>query len=139
MARRYKGQVTGTRLVTLKIYDRLLRNIDSEGLSRTDYINVALEDYIRGLQHNKYSDRIVRQLHEVNRKPWGLMTSYMVGQTQLSCRVRRDLWEFLEINALNKNATVNEAVHEWQRQVLKGNCSNSIIKPRNERMSHPRY
>lgn len=139
MARRYKGKITGTHLVTLKIYDRLLRNIDREGLSRTDYINVALEDYIRGLQHNKFSDRIVRQLHVSNRKPWGLMTSYMHGQTQLSCRVRRDLWEYLDINAYNKNATVNEAVHEWQRQVLKGNSSNCIIKPRNERMSHPRY
>lgn len=139
MARRYKGKITGTRLVTLKIYDQLLRKIDREGLSRTDYINIALEDYIKGLQHDKYDDATVRRLHEVNRKPWGLTTSSMYGQTQLSCRVRSDLWEFLEINAYNKNATVNEAVHAWQQQVLIGSCSNNIIKPRNERMSHPRY
>lgn len=131
--------MTGTRLVTLKIYDELLRKIDREGYSRTDYINVALEDYIKGLQHDKFSERTVRQLHEVNRKPWGLNSSRLYGQTQLSCRVRRDLWDYLEINAYNKNATVNEAVHAWQQQVLIGSCSNNIIKPRNERMAHYRY
>lgn len=139
MARRYKGQVTGTRLVTLKIYDQLLRKIDRGGYSRTDYINVALEDYIKGLQHDKFSDYTVRQLHDVNRKPYGLNSSRLYGQTQLSCRVRRDLWEYLEINAYNKNATVNEAINVWQLQVLNGDVSNNIIKPRNERMSHPRY
>lgn len=139
MARRYKGQVTGTRLVTLKIYNQLLRKIDREGYSRTDYINVALEDYIKGLQHYKYDDRIVRRLHICNQRPWGLTTSSMYGQTQLSIRVRCDLWEYLELNYYNKNATVNEAVHAWQRQVLIDSSRNNIIKPRNERMSHPRY
>lgn len=139
MARRYKGQVTGTRLVTLKIYDELLRKIDRGGYSRTDYINVALEYYIQGLQHDVYDDLTVRQLHEVNRKPWGLTTSSMYGQTQLSCRVRRDLWEYLEINAYNKNATANEAVYAWQQQLLIDSSRNNIIKPRNERMAHYRY
>lgn len=139
MARRYKGQVTGTRLVTLKIYDELLRKIDRGGYSRTDYINVALEYYIQGLQHDVYDDLTVRQLHEVNRKPWGLPTSSMYRQTQLSCRVRRDLWDYLEINAYNKNATANEAVHAWQQQLLIDSSRNNIIKPRNERMAHYRY
>lgn len=139
MARRYNGQVTGTYLVTLKIYDELLRKIDRGGYSRTDYINVALEDYIKGLQHDKYDDLTVRRLHEVNRKPWGLPTSSMYGQTQLSCRVRRDLWDYLEINAYNKNATANEAVHAWQQQLLIDSSRNNIIKPRNERMAHYRY
>lgn len=139
MARRYKGQVTGTRLVTVKIYDQLLRKIDSEGYSRTDYINVALEDYIKGLQHDKYDDKTVWRLHDVYRKPWGLTTTPMYGQTQLSFRVRRDLWEYLELNKYNKNATVNEAVHAWQQQLLIDSSRNNIIKPRNERMAHYRY
>lgn len=139
MARRYKGQVTGTRLVTLKIYDQLLRKIDRGGYSRTDYINVALEDFIKGLQHYKYDDRIVRRLHICNCKPWGIPTSSMYGQTQLSVRIRRDLWEYLELNYYNKNATVNEAVHAWQLQSTIDISRNNIIKPRNERMAHYRY
>ena len=139
MARRYKGQVTGTRLVTMKIYDQLLRKIDCGGYSRTDYINVALEDFIKGLQHYKYDDRIVRRLHICNCKPWGIPTSSMYGQTQLSCRIRRDLWEYLELNYYNKNATVNEAVHAWQLQSTIDSSRNNIIKPRNERMAHYRY
>lgn len=128
-----------TRMITIKVYNSLYYEITWGGYSVTSYINTALEDYIKDVQHDRVSDYVVRGLKTRKIKPWQLKTSRHYGQIQTTIRLRRDLYDYMEMMAYNKNAMINEAIYEWQCKVKGGERNNDNIKLYNEGMAHRRY
>ena len=127
------------RMITIKVYDRLYDDIIKGGYSVTSYINTALADYIKDVQHDRVSDYVVRGLKTRFIKPWQLHTSGMYSQHQTTIRLRRDLYDYMEMMSYNKNAMINEAIYEWQCKVQGGERDCSNIKLYNEAMAHNRY
>lgn len=128
-----------TRMITIKVYNQLIDKITSDGYSVTSYVNKALEDYIKDVQHNRVSECVVRGLKTRYIKPWQLKTRDMCYQRQTTIRLRRDLYDYMDMMAYNKNAMINEAIYEWQCKVQGGERDNSNIKPYNEGKAHNRY
>lgn len=128
-----------TRMLTIKVYNRLIEEIINGGYSVSSYVNTALEDYIKDVQHDRVSEYVVRGLKTRYIKPWQLNTSQLYGQHQTTVRLRRDLYDYMEMMAYNKNAMINEAIYEWQCKVKGGECNNSNIKFYNASMAHNRY
>ena len=60
-------------------------------------------------------------------------------QPQTTIRLRRDLYDYMEMMQYNKNAMINEAIYEWQCKVKGGERDCSIIKSYNEGKAHNRY
>lgn len=128
-----------TRMLTIKVYNQLIEKIIKDGYSVSSYVNTALEDYIKDVQHDRVSEYVVRGLKTRYIKPWQLHTSGMYSQHQTTIRLRRDLYDYMEMNCYNKNAMINEAIYEWQCKAQGGERDNSKIKPYNEAMAHNRY
>ena len=128
-----------TRMLTIKVYNRLIDEITKGGYSVTSYVNTALEDYINDVQQDRVSEYVVRGLKTRFIKPWQLKTHDLYYQRQTTIRLRRDLYDYMEIMQYNKNAMINEAVYEWQCKVKGGERDNSNIKPYNEGKAHNRY
>lgn len=128
-----------TRMLTIKVYNRLFDEITKGGYSVSSYVNTALEDYINDVQHDRVSDYVVRGLKKRYIKPWELKTYYMNHQRQTTIRLRRDLYDYMDMMQYNKNAMINEAIYEWQCKVKGGERDNSNIKPYNASMAHNRY
>lgn len=128
-----------TRMITIKVYNRLIDEITKGGYSVTSYVNTALEDYIKDVQHDRVSDYVVRGLKKRYIKPWELNTAHFYGQQQTTVRLRRDLYDYMEMMDYNKNAMINEAVYEWQCKVKGGERDNSNIRPYNASMAHRMY
>lgn len=128
-----------TRMLTIKVYRKLLDVITNGGYSVTSYVNTALEDYIKDVQHDRVSEYVVRGLMTRCIKPWQLKTYDLYYQHQTTIRLRRDLYDYMEMMQYNKNAMINEAVYEWQCKVKGGERDNSNIKPYNEGKAHNRY
>lgn len=127
------------RMITIKVYNRLIDEITLGGYSVTSYVNTALEDYIKDVQHDRVSDYIMRGLKTRGIKPWQLGTSVFNFQRQTTIRLRRDLYDYMEMMQYNKNAMINEAIYEWLRKVRSGQRSNANIKFYNDAMAHNRY
>lgn len=127
------------RMITIKVYNRLIDEITKGGYSVTSYVNTALEDYIKDVQHDRVSEYVVRGLKTRYIKPWQLKTRDLYYQRQTTIRLRRDLYDYMEMMAYNKNAMINEAIYEWQCKVKGGERSNDNIKQYNEAMAHNRY
>ena len=128
-----------TRMLTIKVYNQLIDKITSDGYSVTSYVNTALDDYIKDVQHDRVSEYVVRGLKTRYIKPWQLKTFGMQYQHQTTIRLRRDLYDYMEMMDYNKNAMINEAIYEWQCKVKGGERDNSNIKPYNASMAHNRY
>lgn len=128
-----------TRMLTIKVYHQLIDEITKGGYSVTSYVNTALEDYINDVQHDRVSEYVVRGLKTRYIKPWQLKTYDMNFQRQTTIRLRRDLYDYMEMMDYNKNAMINEAIYEWQCKVKGGERDNSNIKPYNVSMAHNRY
>ena len=128
-----------TRMITIKVYSQLIDKITSDGYSVTSYVNTALEDYINDVQHDRVSEYVVRGLKTRYIKPWQLNTSHLYGQHQTTVRLRRDLYDYMEMKAYNKNAMINEAIYEWQCKVKGGERDNGNIRSYNASMAHNRY
>lgn len=128
-----------TRMLTIKVYNRLIDEITKGGYSVSSYVNTALEDYIKDVQQDRVSEYVVRGLKTRYIKPWQLNTSHLYSQHQTTVRLRRDLYDYMEMMAYNKNAMINEAIYEWQCKVQGGERDNSNIKPYNASMAHNRY
>lgn len=128
-----------TRMLTIKVYNRLIDEITKGGYSVSSYVNTALEDYIKDVQHDRVSEYVVRGLKTRYIKPWQLKTYALYRQHQTTIRLRRDLYDYMEMMQYNKNAMINEAVYEWQCKVKGGERDNSNIKPYNASMAHNRY
>ena len=128
-----------TRMITIKVYGKLLDVITNGGYSVTSYVNTALEDYIKDVQHDRVSEYVVQGLKTRCIKPWQLKTRDLWFQRQTTIRLRRDLYDYMEMMQYNKNAMINEAIYEWQCKVKGGERDNSNIKPYNEGKAHNRY
>lgn len=128
-----------TRMITIKVYRKLLDVITNGGYSVTSYVNTALEDYIKDVQHDRVSEYVVRGLKTRCIKPWQLKTYDLYYQHQTTIRLRRDLYDYMEMMQYNKNAMINEAIYEWQCKVKGGERDNSNIRPYNASMAHNRY
>lgn len=128
-----------TRMLTIKVYNRLIEEIIKGGYSVSSYVNTALEDYIKDVQHDRVSDYVVRGLKTRYIRPWQLNTSQFYGQHQTTVRLRRDLYDYMEMMVYNKNAMINEAIYEWQCKVQGGERNNDNIKPYNVSMAHRMY
>lgn len=128
-----------TRMITIKVYNRLIDKIIKDGYSVSSYVNTALEDYIRDVRHDRVSDYVVRGLKTRYIRPWQLKTTGYHRQQQTTIRLRRDLYDYMELMCFNKNAMINEAIYEWQCKVNGGERDNSNIKPYNASMAHNRY
>ena len=127
------------RMLTIKVYNRLFDEITKGGYSISSYVNIALEDYIKDVQHDRVSEYVVRGLKTRYIKPWQLKTYNLYYQHQTTIRLRRDLYDYMEMMQYNKNAMINEAVYEWQCKVKGGERDNSNIKRYNASMAHNRY
>lgn len=128
-----------TRMLTIKVYNRLIEEIIKGGYSVSSYVNTALADYIKDVQNDRVSEYVVRGLKTRYIKPWQLKTRDLYNQHQTTIRLRRDLYDYMEMMQYNKNAMINEAVYEWQCKVKGGERDNSNIKPYNEGKAHNRY
>ena len=128
-----------TRMITIKVYNRLIEKIIKDGYSVSSYVNTALEDYIKDVQHNRVSEYVVRALKTRYIRPWQLRSAQLYGQRQTTVRLRRDLYDYMEMMCYNKNSMINEAVYVWQCKVKGGERDNSNIKPYNASMAHNRY
>ena len=128
-----------TRMLTIKVYHQLIDEITLSGYSVTSYVNTALDDYIKDVQHDRVSDYVVRGLKTRYIKPWQLKTRDLWYQRQTTIRLRRDLYDYMEMMAYNKNAMINEAIYEWQCKVKGGERDNSNIKFYNASKAHNRY
>lgn len=128
-----------TRMLTIKVYNQLIDKITNDGYSVTSYVNTALEDYIKDVQHDRVSEYVVRGLKTRFIKPWQLKTHGLWSQRQTTIRLRRDLYDYMEMMAYNKNAMINEAIYEWQCKLKGGERDCSIIKSYNEGKAHRRY
>lgn len=128
-----------TRMITIKVYNQLIDKITNDGYSVTSYVNTALEDYIKDVQHDRVSEYVVRGLKTRYIKPLQLKTRDLWFQRQTTIRLRRDLYDYMEMMQYNKNAMINEAIYEWQCKVKGGERNNNNIKPYNEAMAHNRY
>lgn len=126
-------------MLTVKIYNRLYYEVTWGGFSVTSYVNTALEDYIKDVQHGRVSEYVVRGLKTRGIKPWQLNTTGYYGQQTTTIRLRRDLYDYMEMMQYNKNAMINEAIYEWQSKVRRGERDCSNIKPYNASMAHNRY
>lgn len=126
-------------MLTIKVYNLLIEKIIKDGYSVSSYVNTALEDYIKDVQHDRVSDYVVRGLKTRYIRPWQLNTSHFYGQQQTTVRLRRDLYDYMEMMCYNKNAMINEAIYEWQCKVKGGERDCSNIKPYNEGKAHNRY
>ena len=128
-----------TRMLTIKVYNQLIDKITKGGYSVSSYVNTALEDYIKDVQHDRVSEYVVRGLKTRYIRPWQLKTFGMHYQHQTTIRLRRDLYDYMEMMDYNKNAMINEAIYEWQCKVKGGERDNSNIRPYNASMAHNRY
>lgn len=128
-----------TRMLTIKVYNQLIDKITNDGYSVTSYVNTALEDYIKDVQHDRVSEYVVRGLKTRGIKPWQLKTHDLWSQRQTTIRLRRDLYDYMEMMSYNKNAMINEAIYEWQCKVQGGERDNGNIRPYNASMAHNRY
>lgn len=128
-----------TRMLTIKVYHQLIDEITLCGYSVSSYVNTALEDYIKDVQHDRVSEYVVRGLKTRFIKPWQLKTSDLWYQRQTTIRIRRDLYDYMEMMQYNKNAMINEAIYEWQCKVKGGERNNSNIKFYNASMAHNRH
>lgn len=128
-----------TRMLTIKVYNQLIDEITKGGYSVTSYVNTALDDYIKDVQHDRVSEYVVRGLKTRGIKPWQLHTYDLNYQRQTTIRLRRDLYDYMEMMGYNKNAMINEAIYEWQCKVKGGERNNSNIKWYNASMAHNRY
>lgn len=127
------------RMITIKVYNLLIDEITKGGYSVTSYVNTALEDYIKDVQNDRVSEYVVRGLKTRLIKPWQLKTYDLYYQHQTTIRLRRDLYDYMEMMKYNKNAMINEAIYEWQCKVKGGERTNDNIKPYNASMAHNRY
>ena len=50
------------RMLTIKVYHQLIDEITKGGYSVTSYVNTALEDFIKDVQHDRVSEYVVRGL-----------------------------------------------------------------------------
>lgn len=128
-----------TRMLTIKVYNRLIEEIINGGYSVSSYVNTALEDYIKDVQQDRVPKYVVWGLKLRGIKPWQLKTSDLYYQHQTTIRLRRDLYDYMEMMQYNKNAMINEAIYEWQCKVKGGERDNSNIKLYNASMAHNRY
>ena len=128
-----------TRMLTIKVYHQLIDKITSDGYSVTSYVNTALEDFIKDVQNDRVSEYVVRGLKTRGIRPWHLKTRDLWFQRQTTIRLRRDLYDYMEMMQYNKNAMINEAIYEWQCKVKGGERDSSIVKPYNEGKAHRRY
>ena len=128
-----------TRMLTIKVYHQLIDEITLGGYSVSSYVNTALADYIKDVQHDRVSDYVVRGLKTRYIRPWQLKTRDLWFQRQTTIRIRRDLYDYMEMMQYNKNAMINEAIYEWQCKVKGGERNNSNIKFYNASMAHNRY
>lgn len=126
-------------MLTIKVYNRLIDTITSGGYSVTSYVNTALADFIKDVQHDRVSDYVVRGLKTRYIKPWQLHTSDLYYQRQTTIRLRRELYDYMEMMQYNKNAMINEAIYEWQCKVKGGERDNNNIRPYNASMAHRMY
>ena len=85
------------------------------------------------------SEYVVRGLKTRGIRPWHLKTRDLRNQRQTTIRLRRDLYDYMEMMQYNKNAMINEAIYEWQCKVKGGERDSSIVKPYNASMAHNRY
>lgn len=126
-------------MITIKVYNVLTDEITNGGYSVSSYVNTALVDYIKDVQHDRVSEYVVRGLKTRYIKPWQLKTCDLHFQHQTTIRLRRDLYDYMEMMSYNKNAMINEAIYEWQCKVKGGERDNSNIKLYNASKAHNRY
>lgn len=103
------GTKVGTVPKALKIRPILLEWMAGHNLVVNRTINYALQVYLRALQ----TEQKQASWHTVN----GNRESRWLGQKlePVAARVRRDLLEYLTVNNMNVNGTINEALNElWK-------------------------
>lgn len=103
------GTKVGTVPKALKIRPILLEWMAGHNLVVNRTINYALQVYLRALQ----TEQKQASWHTVN----GNRESRWLSQKlePVSARVRRDLLEYLTVNNMNVNGTINEALNElWK-------------------------
>ena len=103
------GTKVGTVPKALKIRHTLIEWMTEENLVVNRTINYALQVYERALQ----TEQKKASWHTVN----GSRESRWMGTKlePVSARIRRDLLEYLTVNDMNVNGTINEALDSlWQ-------------------------
>lgn len=112
MAYRQLGTETGTEQIKCRIHESLVEYINEHGLVLNAVVNNALRDLIRDIQTDRYKP--TWQMQQGNR------ASRWHGDKLIAkgTRIRRDLLDYLRINAYNVNGSVNAAlsrqIAEWQ-------------------------
>lgn len=99
---------TGTTPVQLKVSNLLLEWIDHNDLVLNRVVNYALQAELRAIQTGRHKST-PRMMQGTRAPRWS-----GIRHTAKSARIRRDLVDYIRLNYMNLNGTVNEAITNLQ-------------------------
>lgn len=110
---------SSTTPVSARIQTRYIERCKEKGWKLNKLVNVAVANLMHDFQTDHLPDHHADYLKM--KEPWGIPEGrFIQPTTAVSIRLRTDLYEYMNMNLINRNCAINYALERWYKRLADG-------------------